>query len=119
MKFVYSGSSANQPAQPYVQGGQPYAQPYAQPYGHQPATSPQPSGHQLPPQFQPHMAAGGPPAPQQSAPQAVEHAPEQAVTIHRAGPATPWGFRLQGGTDYRTQLSVKKVRENWRSLFGH
>ena len=31
-----------------------------------------------------------------------------AVQLHRH-PGTPWGFRLQGGRDFSSQLSVKRV----------
>lgn len=31
------------------------------------------------------------------------------VTIHRNDPYSSWGFRLQGGRDYRQQLQIKKV----------
>ena len=32
-----------------------------------------------------------------------------AVTLYRSSAFEPWGFRLQGGADYRTQLTVKQV----------
>ncbi|KAK3101132.1 hypothetical protein FSP39_001197 [Pinctada imbricata] len=31
------------------------------------------------------------------------------VQLHRQSSMEPWGFRLQGGRDYRQQLCVKKV----------
>ena len=34
---------------------------------------------------------------------------ELAVQIFRDSLATPWGFRLQGGRDYKTPLTVQKV----------
>lgn len=32
-----------------------------------------------------------------------------AVSLYRSSAFEPWGFRLQGGADYRTQLTVKQV----------
>lgn len=32
-----------------------------------------------------------------------------AVSMYRSSAFEPWGFRLQGGADYRTQLTVKQV----------
>eukprot|EP00918_Siedleckia_nematoides_P062437 GHVU01136152.1.p1 GENE.GHVU01136152.1~~GHVU01136152.1.p1 ORF type:complete len:111 (+),score=8.47 GHVU01136152.1:370-702(+) len=34
------------------------------------------------------------------------------IQIQRQGPMQPWGFRLQGGRDFRMELSVKKVSPN-------
>jgi len=34
------------------------------------------------------------------------------VQLHRGDSMTSWGFRLQGGTDFRAELSVKKVTPN-------
>uniref|UniRef100_A0A0B6ZQR0 PDZ domain-containing protein n=1 Tax=Arion vulgaris TaxID=1028688 RepID=A0A0B6ZQR0_9EUPU len=31
------------------------------------------------------------------------------VQLHR-NPGTPWGFRLQGGRDFSSELSVKKIQ---------
>ncbi|KAH9495008.1 LIM domain-binding protein 3 [Bulinus truncatus] len=31
------------------------------------------------------------------------------VQLHRS-PGTPWGFRLQGGRDFSSELSVKKIQ---------
>ncbi|XP_060072631.1 PDZ and LIM domain protein 3-like [Ylistrum balloti] len=33
------------------------------------------------------------------------------IQLQRNSPMDPWGFRLQGGTDFNSQLSVKKVTE--------
>lgn len=33
------------------------------------------------------------------------------VTLQRDSLQTPWGFRLQGGADFRTPFSVNKVFE--------
>lgn len=34
------------------------------------------------------------------------------VVLQREDPSQPWGFRIQGGADYRLQLAVKKVNQN-------
>lgn len=34
------------------------------------------------------------------------------IYLERQDPNQPWGFRLQGGADYRLNLSVKKVLPN-------
>lgn len=39
-------------------------------------------------------------------------APLIPVVLERPDPSVPWGFRLQGGSDYRFHLSVKKVNPN-------
>ncbi len=31
------------------------------------------------------------------------------IQLQRMHPSQPWGFRLQGGQDFREELSVKKV----------
>ncbi len=31
------------------------------------------------------------------------------IQLQRMHPNQPWGFRLQGGQDFREELSVKKV----------
>ena len=36
-------------------------------------------------------------------------APMIAICLERGDASMPWGFRLQGGADYRLCLSVKKV----------
>ncbi|PAA61061.1 hypothetical protein BOX15_Mlig010807g1 [Macrostomum lignano] len=46
-----------------------------------------------------------PAAPQPSAPSTID------VALHRS-PDQRWGFRLQGGADYRTQLTVMRVEPN-------
>jgi len=35
----------------------------------------------------------------------------QTVRLRRSDTGTPWGFRLQGGRDFNTPLSVQKVTE--------
>ena len=32
------------------------------------------------------------------------------VTLQRDSLQTPWGFRLQGGADFRTPFTINKVR---------
>jgi C-terminal processing protease CtpA/Prc len=39
-------------------------------------------------------------------------APMIPIYIERQDPTQSWGFRLQGGSDYRLSLSVKKVVPN-------
>ena len=39
-------------------------------------------------------------------------APMIPIILERQDPSVPWGIRLQGGTDYRLHLSVKKVSPN-------
>lgn len=39
-------------------------------------------------------------------------APMIPITLERQDPTQSWGFRLQGGSDYRLNLSVKKVVPN-------
>lgn len=38
--------------------------------------------------------------------------PVTTVNLNRPSPHMSWGFRLQGGTDFRQELSVKKVEPN-------
>ena len=38
------------------------------------------------------------------------------VTLQRDSLQTPWGFRLQGGADFRTPFSVNKVTARQRSF---
>jgi hypothetical protein len=40
------------------------------------------------------------------------------VVLEREDQSQPWGFRIQGGADYRLYLSVKKVRLNFDYLFN-
>jgi hypothetical protein len=42
--------------------------------------------------------------------------PLTPVSLERSSPGQSWGFRLQGGIDYRVPLSIKKVRILSRSL---
>ena len=37
------------------------------------------------------------------------NAPVIPVVLQRDDPTQPWGFRIQGGADYRLHLAVKKV----------
>ena len=41
----------------------------------------------------------------------VSYQPAEKVQIHlqRAGANVSWGFRLQGGTDFQTPLSIQSV----------
>ncbi|CAF0885454.1 unnamed protein product [Brachionus calyciflorus] len=39
-------------------------------------------------------------------------APMIPIILERHDPSVPWGFRLQGGADYRLHLSIKKVNPN-------
>ena len=39
----------------------------------------------------------------------------RTVLLQRLNKMQPWGFRLQGGCDFRIQLSVKKV--NFKSQY--
>ena len=36
----------------------------------------------------------------------------QTVILQRDSESIPWGFRIQGGADYKEPLSVKKVSHN-------
>jgi len=38
--------------------------------------------------------------------------PVTTVQLQRPSPQVSWGFRLQGGRDFRQELSVKKVSPN-------
>ncbi len=39
------------------------------------------------------------------------------VVLQRDSLQTPWGFRLQGGADFRSPFTVNKVNENYHSIF--
>jgi len=39
-------------------------------------------------------------------------APLIPIQIERESPSHPWGFRLQGGADFKLTLSIKKVTQN-------
>jgi hypothetical protein len=40
------------------------------------------------------------------------------VTLQRDSLQTPWGFRLQGGADFRTPFTINKVSKNLRYFFS-
>ncbi|KAA0200566.1 hypothetical protein FBUS_05794 [Fasciolopsis buskii] len=39
------------------------------------------------------------------------------VALRRHSSANPWGFRVQGGSDYKLQLTVCKVRRKFIDVF--
>ena len=39
------------------------------------------------------------------------------VTLQRDSLHTPWGFRLQGGADFRAPFTVNKVNKKEKSFF--
>jgi hypothetical protein len=41
------------------------------------------------------------------------------VTLQRDSLQTPWGFRLQGGADFRSLFTINKVNENCLYFFLH